>query len=204
MEIEMRTKFKVAIAAALLAMPVATIVHPVDAATKVTVVKLKKSDDQPYRDPADMRKMTGTYWKKSSETKKAYPNLRKVKNLNLRVSILGNRTYVRSGKKVLYTMYSSAGRIVNGKSLTPRGTYHTNAYHPHRFSEALYPVGWIGQLYLFHSVPTHEWSNEFVASETHKLGRMPASHGCIRLSVRDAKWLHDHVPYHTKVEVHYK
>jgi lipoprotein-anchoring transpeptidase ErfK/SrfK len=36
------------------------------------------------------------------------------------------------------------------------------------------------------------------------LGRMPASHGCIRLSVRDAKWLHDHVPYHTKVEVHYK
>ena len=84
----MRTKFKVAIAAALLAMPVATIVHPVDAATKVTVVKLKKSDFQPYRDPADMRKMTGTYWKKSSETKKAYPNLRKVKNLNLRVSIL--------------------------------------------------------------------------------------------------------------------
>ena len=53
MEIEMRTKFKVAIAAALLAMPVATIVHPVDAATKVTVVKLKKSDFQPYRDPAD-------------------------------------------------------------------------------------------------------------------------------------------------------
>jgi hypothetical protein len=61
MEIEMRTKFKVAIAAALLALPVATIVHPVDAATKVTVVKLKKSDFQPYRDPADMRKMTGTY-----------------------------------------------------------------------------------------------------------------------------------------------
>ncbi len=48
----MRTKFKVAIAAALLALPVATIVHPVDAATKVTVVKLKKSDFQPYRDPA--------------------------------------------------------------------------------------------------------------------------------------------------------
>ena len=39
----MRTKFKVAIAAALLALPVATIVHPVDAATKVTVVKLKKA-----------------------------------------------------------------------------------------------------------------------------------------------------------------
>lgn len=200
----MKKKFKLAfVAAALLAFPLTTKAQPVNAATK-TVIKLKKSDFQPYSDPVDMRKMTGDYWRKSSETKKAYPNLRKVKNLNLRVSILGNRTYVRSGKKVLYTMYSSAGRIINGKSLTPRGTYHTNAYHPHRFSEALYPVGWIGQLYLFHSVPTHMWSNEFILSEAHKLGKMPASHGCIRLSVKDAKWLHDHVPYHTKVEIHYK
>lgn len=84
----MKTKFKVALAAAvLLAFPLAVESQPVNAATKTTVIKLKKSDFQPYADPADMRKMTGTYWKKSSETKKAYPNLRKVKNLNLRVSI---------------------------------------------------------------------------------------------------------------------
>lgn len=165
--------------------------------------KLKKTKYQPYADPADMRKASGNYWKYSSE-KKAYPNLRKVKNLNLRVSILGNRVYVRSGKKVLYTMYASAGRIVNGKSLTPRGTYHTNSYHPYRFSEALYPVGWIGQLYLFHSVPTHMWSNQFIVSEAKKLGKMPASHGCVRLSIKDAKWLHDHVPYGTKVIIYNK
>lgn len=159
------------------------------------------ANDRPYKDPVDMRK--GSYWRKSSE-KKAYPSLKRVKDLNLRVSILGNRTYVRSGKKVLYTMYSSAGRIINGRSLTPRGTYYTNSYHPRRFSSGLYPVGWIGQEYLLHSTPTYEWSNRFIMKEAHKLGKMPASHGCIRLTVRDAKWLHYHIPYHTKVIIKYR
>lgn len=166
---------------------------------KKKTVKRHKTKYQPYYDPTDMRKRTGNYWKYSSETKTKYPNLKKVKNLNLRVSILGNRVYVRSGKKVLYTMYCSAGRIVKGKSLTPTGTYYTNSYHPYRFSSGLYPVGWIGQEYLFHSVPTYEWSKTFIASETHKVGKTPASHGCIRLTVKDAKWLHYHIPYHTKV-----
>lgn len=154
---------------------------------------------KPYKDPTTMRK--GSYWNKSSETK-SYPNLRKTKNLNLRVSIRGNRTYVRSGKKVVYTMYSSAGKIENGKSLTPTGTYYTNNYHPHRFDYALYPVGWIGQEYLFHSTPTYLWSNKFNMTEAKKLGKMPASHGCIRLTVKDAKWLHDHVSYRTKVIIY--
>lgn len=154
---------------------------------------------KPYKDPIDMRKMTTNYWKKSSETKTAYPNLDKTKKLNIRVSIKGNRTYIRSKYKVLYTMYSSAGKIIKGKSLTPQGTYYTDSYHPYRFSSALYPVGWIGQLYLFHTVPTHEWTNTFIVREAKKLGKRPASHGCIRLSIQDAKWLHSHVPYHTKV-----
>lgn len=176
------------------------------AATNVTkiVKKAKKTKYQPYADPTDMRKMTGTYWKKSSEVKTAYPNLKKIKNLNLRVSIKGNRTYIRSGKKVVYTMYSSAGKITKGKSLTPTGTYYTNNYHPYRFSEAYYPVGWIGQLYLFHSVPTKPWKTKFIVSEAKQLGRKPISHGCIRLSVKDAKWLQKHVPYHTKVIIKYR
>lgn len=172
-------------------------------ATTHKVVKRHKTKYQPYADPTDMRKRTGNYWKKSSE-RKSYPNLRKIKNLNLRVSILGNRVYVRSGKKVKYTMYCSAGRIVRGRSLTPTGTYRTNSYHPYRFSSALYPVGWIGQLYLFHSVPTYNWSKAFIPAEAHKLGKRPASHGCIRLSVSDARWLHAHVPYHTKVIIRRK
>lgn len=143
----MNKKFKTILASVALATAFSvTAETQVSAATKTAVTKtsaktkLKKTKYQPYADPADMRKMTGTYWKKSSQTKTKYPNLRKVKNLNLRVSILGNRVYVRSGNKVLYTMYCSAGKMVNGKSLTPRGTYRTNSYHPHRFSSAFYPV----------------------------------------------------------------
>ncbi|MGQ5708659.1 L,D-transpeptidase [Lactobacillus sp. PSON] len=174
------------------------------AADTNSVKTVKKTKYQPYTDPKDMRKMKGTYWKKSSETKTKYPNLNKVKNLNLRVSIYGNRTYIRSGKKVVYTMYSSAGSIINGKSLTPTGTYYTNNYHPYRFSEAYYPVGWIGQLYLFHTVPTRPWKAPFIPSEARKLGRKPSSHGCIRLSVSDAKWLQKHVTYGTKVIIKYR
>ncbi|TSO25402.1 L,D-transpeptidase family protein [Lactobacillus sp. LL6] len=174
------------------------------ASTSDSVKVIKKTKYQPYADPSDMRKMSGNYWRKSSETKTKYPNLKKIKNLNLRVSIYGNRTYIRSGKKVVYTMYSSAGSIINGKSLTPTGTYYTNNYHPYRFSEAYYPVGWIGQLYLFHTVPTKPWKKPYILSEARKLGRKPSSHGCIRLSVSDAKWLQKHVPYGTKVIIKYK
>jgi lipoprotein-anchoring transpeptidase ErfK/SrfK len=167
-------------------------------------VKRHKTKYQPYADPTDMRKRKGNWWKYSSETKRKYPNLKKVKNLNLRVSIKGNRVYVRSGKKVLYTMYCSAGMIRGGHSLTPRGTFYTNHYKPYRFDYAYYPVGWRGQLYLFHSTTTYLWSKRFNLTEAHKLGKKPASHGCIRLTVKDARWLHYHVPYHTKVIIRYR
>lgn len=167
-------------------------------AKMIAATTTKRLSKRPYADPSDMRLMAGNYWRKSSEIK-AYPDLKRVKHLNLRASILGNRLYVRSGKKVLYTMYCSAGKIVNGRSLTPTGTYYTDHYHPHRFASALYPVGWIGQLYLLHSVPTYNWSSRFIVREAKKVGKKPASHGCLRLPVRDAKWLHDHLPYHTKL-----
>ena len=197
-------KFAIAIVTFLALVSIKPYSKQAYAANTDTVKVTKKTKYQPYADPSDMRKMNGTYWKKSSETKTKYPNLKKVKNLNLRVSIYGNRTYIRSGKKVVYTMYSSAGSIINGKSLTPTGTYYTNNYHPYRFSEAYYPVGWIGQLYLFHSVPTKPWGTKFIPSEARKLGRKPNSHGCIRLSINDAKWLQGHVPYGTKVIIKYK
>lgn len=185
-----------------------------DNAAKSTVVKkaskkhhkkkLHKTKYQPYADPSDMRRRRGKWWKKSSETKRKRPNLKKVKKLNLRVSIMGNRVYVRSGKKVLYTMYSSAGMIRRGHSLTPRGTFYTNHYHPYRFDYAYYPVGWKGQMYLLHSTTTYLWSKRFNLTEARKLGKKPASHGCIRLTVSDAKWLHYHLPYHTKVIIRYR
>ncbi|MGZ1276950.1 hypothetical protein ACXO7D_05520 [Lactobacillus delbrueckii subsp. bulgaricus] len=71
----------------------------------------KKENDRPYPDPSDMRPMTGHYYLYSSETKRKYPYLRKYKDVWIRVSILGARVYVMSGKKVIYTMYASPGAI---------------------------------------------------------------------------------------------
>ncbi|GFZ26627.1 L,D-transpeptidase [Lactobacillus corticis] len=162
-------------------------------------VKRHKTKYQPYADPRDMRR--SNYWNKYSEKKK-YPNLRKVKHLNIRVSLLGNRVYVRSGKKVIYTMYSSAGRFVNGKSLTPTGNYRVQRERGSRFDYAKYYVSWKGHgVYLFHSTTTYYWSNTFNMTEARKLGKMPASHGCIRLTVKDAYWFYKHLPTGTPVYI---
>lgn len=59
----------------------------------------------------------------------------------------------------------------------------------------------IGNDYLFHSVP---YKKKTVSSldnaEYDKLGS-PASHGCIRLCVRDSKWIYDNVPIGTQVNI---
>lgn len=48
--------------------------------------------------------------------------------------------------------------------------------------------------YLFHSVPYMEWYDHgsLQPGEFDKLGQ-EASHGCIRLQVKDAKWIYDHM-----------
>ena len=55
---------------------------------------------------------------------------------------------------------------------------------------------------LFHSVPNTSYNNPYTleTSEYNKLGTA-ASAGCIRLSVKHAKWLFDNVPVGTKVTV---
>lgn len=179
--------------------------------TKITVTyasKLSKPKNAPYYDPADMRKRSGQYYFKSSETKKKYPNLSHYKNVWLRVSILGNRVYVMSGKKVIYTMYSSAGRFENAESDTPRGTFHLkSAYGPSFMSSdgvgARYYMAYHGSDYLIHSVPINNYGSGIshngyhygyggVGSTEHLtvLGTKPDSSGCIRLSLSDARWLY--------------
>ncbi|WP_039944098.1 Rib/alpha-like domain-containing protein, partial [Lactobacillus equicursoris] len=126
-----------------------------------------KPANAPYYDPADMRAKTGQYYFKSSE-KRAYPNLANYKNVWLRVSILGNRVYVMSGKKVIYTMYSSAGRfeMTNGKyqSDTPRGTFHLLSAYGGSFMSsdgvgARYYMAYHGSDYLIHSVPINNYNS---------------------------------------------
>lgn len=55
-------------------------------------------------------------------------------------------------------------------------------------------------IYLFHSVAMDE-NQEIIPEEEAKLGT-PASHGCVRLPVADAKWIYDNIPAETKVIIH--
>ena len=168
----------------------------------------KKENDRPYSDPSDMRPMTGHYYLYSSETKRKYPDLRKDKDVWIRVSILGARAYVMSGKKVIYTMYASPGAIKkNGESRTPVGNYRIQeeageVFYNNYGVGARYCVSYHQHgVYLFPSVPLNNFNSGVKAGKYHygytggapltTLGKKPDSHGCVRLSVSDAKWIYE-------------
>lgn len=90
---------------------------------------------------------------------------------------------------------------------TPTGTWYTPAKY--RWHELMGPS--YGQYctritphsmgILFHSVAGSAMNSFSITSvEYNKLGS-PASHGCVRLCVRDAKWIYDHCPIGTKVTI---
>lgn len=98
-------------------------------------------------------------------------------------------------------------RCSGGKAETPTvtGTFITNqkiyySWVP-KFNEgAYYWVRFYGA-YLFHSVPFDKNGN-IIAEEASKIGT-PASHGCIRLALEDAKWFYETIPLGIKVIIHY-
>ena len=85
---------------------------------------------------------------------------------------------------------------------TPTGEYKTTIHDLYFDSygyRCWYATGFIGGLYLFHSSPCYmDSAPNRVADST--MGR-PSSHGCIRLTVADAKWMYDNLPLRTKVVI---
>jgi hypothetical protein len=80
------------------------------------------------------------------------------------------------------------GEFVINESGAKRGEW----FFSERYGEgAKYWVGFIGGTYLFHSVPMDR-GGRIIQEEAAKLGR-PASHGCVRLSLEDAKWFYETV-----------
>nr|WP_235804853.1 L,D-transpeptidase [Ligilactobacillus araffinosus] len=151
-------------------------------------------------------------WKESSETV-PYPNLNNIKDFWVKVALLKNRTYLMSGNKVIYTMYCSGGLFHKdsntGKMVsdTPTGTYQIQPERGQSFFNsslnegANYWVSWKDNgVYLFHTVPTKK-DGSYNVPEAEKLGKQPASHGCIRLSIPDAKWMMQNLKVGTKVVV---
>ena len=88
---------------------------------------------------------------------------------------------------------------------TPTGTYYTPAkYRWHTLmgpSYGQYCTRIVGGV-LFHSVAGYNMTSYNIrARDFNKLGQ-PASHGCVRLCVRDAKWIYDNCPLGTKVRIY--
>lgn len=167
-------------------------------------VQRETSSSQHMRTPID--------WRKSSETV-PYPDLNKVKDLWVKVDLKGNRTYLYDGQKVIYTMYSTGGiyekdaKTGKMKSATPTGTFHVqqergDSFYNAKLQEgANYYTSWLNHgEYLFHSVPTKA-DGSYNQKEAAKLGKTQGSHGCIRLSVPDARWMEQNLPVGTKVVV---
>ncbi len=135
-----------------------------------------------------------------------YPQLEAGARVWIKVSLELQRVYIMEGDRLFYTMIASSGLDTPSDDRTPTGTFYVQRerglsfYNRKEGEGARYWVSWLhhGE-YLFHSVPIDKKGN-IIVNEARKLGRK-ASHGCIRLSLADAKWIYDNIPYSTRVVI---
>lgn len=104
-----------------------------------------------------------------------------------------------------YTIPYKAMICSTGGELTPTGVYQIPIKYRWR---ALVEETWgqystrINGPYLFHSVPYDEQDpSTMLPGEYNKLGEA-ASHGCIRLTVEDARWIYENVQLGTTVIIY--
>ncbi len=119
------------------------------------------------------------------------------------VNIAEQKTYVYEGSKNDWTLDKTftCSTGIEGKE-TPVGVFTVQNRAPWFFSPKYgqggkYYVQFMGN-YLFHSIPFN--SDRTTVSDP-TLG-VPSSHGCIRLSVEDSKWLYDNVKNGSKIIIY--
>lgn len=141
-------------------------------------------------------------WKKPTGD---YPDLENVTDLKILVDTKNQKTFLYDGNERLTSFVVSTG-ILDGDSNTPLGDYVIENERGENFFAASFGEGanyWVSfkdhGIYLFHSVPTDE-NGDYIVSEAEKLGK-PASHGCVRMSVPDAKWFYENIPTGTPVKI---
>ena len=54
---------------------------------------------------------------------------------------------------------------------------------------------------LFHSVAGSNMTSHNLSAGNYNMLGQPASHGCVRLCVRDAKWIYDNCGLYTRVDI---
>ncbi|MBX6378833.1 MAG: L,D-transpeptidase, partial [Clostridia bacterium] len=121
----------------------------------------------------------------------------------IEVDVSQQRVRVYRGTELVRDMLASTG--VPEKP-TPLGSFRIQNRGEWFYSRKYRQGGfyWVSFLnwgeYLFHSVPT-DADRQIIAEEAARLGQ-PASHGCVRLSLEDARWLYEVIPAGTPVEIH--
>lgn len=135
-----------------------------------------------------------------------YPFIKPQARLWIKVSLGEQKVFIVEGKSVVYTMVASTGLDSPADDRTPRGVFYVQRERGLSFYSAKvgeggrYWVSWLGHgTYLFHSVPIDR-HGKIIEAEARKLGRK-ASHGCIRLTLADARWIYEHIPEGTKVVI---
>ena len=140
----------------------------------------------------------------SGDAKKALkPYMLKVSTKDQRVYAYGlddNNEYT----VLVRTMKCSTGKDATP---TPKGTFQATTGPGARWHYFKKYNCWAQYAYyiegdiLFHSVLYNQKDGPVTQSSVNNLGRK-ASHGCVRLSVEDAKWLYQNCPAKTKVIVY--
>ncbi|HFK8302573.1 TPA: L,D-transpeptidase family protein [Clostridium perfringens] len=143
------------------------------------------------------------YYKKLNEDTINQFDITSNTNYLVFVNIAEQKTYVYEGSKNNWTLDKTftCSTGIEGKE-TPVGIFTVQTRAPWFFSPKYgqggkYYVQFMGN-YLFHSIPFN--SDKTTISDP-TLG-VPASHGCIRLSVEDSKWLYDNVQNGSKIIIY--
>lgn len=124
------------------------------------------------------------------------------KPLKVEVSLQDQKVLVLDAKdRTVQEYVCSSGET---GSETPTGTFKItdrgkSFYNP-KVKEGAYYWTRFYKTYLFHSLPFGE-NEKPEPEEAAKLGT-PASHGCVRLELENAKWIYDNLPVGTQVTVY--
>ena len=131
--------------------------------------------------------------------------INKKTSYNVEIDITDQKVIVYKGDKILRKMACSTGIIGDQDTETPLGIFAVQDKGPSFFSPkynqgAKYYIKFFAN-YLIHSVPTDQKGN-IIEEESIKLGSA-VSHGCVRVSMENAKWMYDIIPKGSTVFIHY-
>ncbi len=147
-----------------------------------------------YQEKYQIQKQTEALAKSIYDERTIFLDNNTSNSYKVEVNVPYQEVYVYKNNDLIKTMVCSTG--IESKP-TPMGYYYMDGKGKYFFSEkygqgGYYWMNFLDNIYLFHSVPV-DYNKNIIKNEAQKLGEK-ASHGCVRLSMNDAKWLYSNVP----------